>query len=212
MSDARIEGLLKGAVDLHCHSGPSTMPRIVDHIQALEEAASVGMRAILYKDHYYPSAPIAELLNSHYGHNGVTSIGGVVLNNAAGGFNIYALEASLKLGCRLVWMPTVSAANHVRHGHRKELLKSKSPRRRVTELTVLDPRGKLKDEVKECLDIIAEYDAALSGGHLHISEVFPLMEAAKAAGVNRRLLNHPTYTLDGTVDDIKDLVGMGVSS
>jgi hypothetical protein len=98
-------------------------------------------------------------------------------------------------------MPTVSAANHVRHGHRKELLKSKTPMRRVTELTVLDERGRLKDEVKECLDVIAEYDAGLSGGHLHISEVFPLMEAAKAAGIKRLLLNHPTYTLDGGLAD-----------
>ena len=159
MSDTRTASLLKGAVDLHCHSGPSTMPRIVDHIQALEEAGRVGMRAVLFKDHYYPSAPIADLLNEHYAHTAVTAIGSVVLNNAAGGFNVYALEASLKLGCRLVWMPTVSAANHMRHGHRKELLKSKTPMRRPTELTVLDPLGRLKDEVKECLDIIAEYDA-----------------------------------------------------
>lgn len=210
MDQSLGDTLLKGAVDLHCHSGPSTMPRIVDHVQALKEAGAAGMRAVLFKDHYYPSAPIAELLKTHYGDLGVEPLGGVVLNNAAGGFNVYALEAALKLGTRMVWMPTVSAGNHVRHGHRKELLKSKSPMRRPTELTVLDPRGKILDEVKECLDIIAEYDAGMSGGHLHITEVFPLMEAAKAAGVNRRLLNHPTYTCDGTVEDIRDLASMGV--
>jgi hypothetical protein len=186
------------------------MPRIVDHLQAMEEASAAGMRAVLFKDHYYPSAPIAELLKTHYGHLAVEPIGGVVLNNAAGGFNVYALEAALKLGTRMVWMPTVSAANHIRHGHRKELLKSKTPMRRPTDLTVLDAHGRLKDEVKECLDIIAEYDAGMSGGHLHITEVFPLMEAAKAAGIKRLLLNHPTYTCDGTVEDIRDLAGMGV--
>lgn len=210
MTDTQVQSLMKGAVDLHCHSGPSTMPRIVDHLQAMEEASAAGMRAVLFKDHYYPTAPIAELLNTHYKHLGVEAIGSVVLNNAAGGFNVYALEAALKLGTRMVWMPTVSAANHVRHGHRKELLKSKTPMRRVTELTVLDERGRLKDEVKECLDVISEYDAGLSGGHLHISEVFPLMEAAKAAGIKRLLLNHPTYTLDGGLADMRDLAAMGV--
>ena len=29
-----IERLLIGSVDLHCHSGPSVMPRSIDHIEA----------------------------------------------------------------------------------------------------------------------------------------------------------------------------------
>ena len=37
-----VDELLKGAVDLHVHSGPSVMPRLVDHIQALEEGGGGG--------------------------------------------------------------------------------------------------------------------------------------------------------------------------
>ncbi len=37
--EKRINSLVKGAVDMHCHSGPSVMPRKIDHIQALEEAS-----------------------------------------------------------------------------------------------------------------------------------------------------------------------------
>ena len=48
-----IEKLLDGAIDLHCHSGPSVMPRSIDHIEVAEEASKVGMKAILYIDHYY---------------------------------------------------------------------------------------------------------------------------------------------------------------
>ena len=33
-----IEKLLDGAIDLHCHSGPSVMPRSIDHIEVAEEA------------------------------------------------------------------------------------------------------------------------------------------------------------------------------
>ena len=36
-----IEKLLIGAVDLHCHSGPSVMPRSIDHIEVAKEATSI---------------------------------------------------------------------------------------------------------------------------------------------------------------------------
>ena len=58
--EKRVEALLKGSIDIHCHSGPSVMPRCLDHIDALEEASSVGMRALLFKDHYYSATPITE--------------------------------------------------------------------------------------------------------------------------------------------------------
>src|SRR5262245_55763914 len=115
--DDVIDDLLKGAVDLHVHSGPSVMARQVDHIDAMEQAASAGMRAILFKDHYYPTAPIVELIRARYAHTGVEAFGGLVLNNAMGGFNPYAVEHALKLGTKIIWMPTVSAANHIREGH-----------------------------------------------------------------------------------------------
>ena len=47
IDDKVVDGLMKGAVDLHVHSGPSIMARQVDHFQAVEEAAAAGMRGIL---------------------------------------------------------------------------------------------------------------------------------------------------------------------
>src|SRR4051812_21421123 len=55
---SQIEALLKGAIDLHCHSGPSVMPRRIDHIDAIEDARAHGIRAILFKDHYYSATLI----------------------------------------------------------------------------------------------------------------------------------------------------------
>jgi len=48
----------------------------------------------------------------------------------------------------------------------------------------------------------AEKDAVLSAGHLHISEIFILFEEAVKRGVKRRLVQHPTYTIDATLEDI----------
>ena len=193
--EKRVESLIKGAIDIHCHSGPSVMPRCLDHIDALEEASSVGMRALLFKDHYYSATPITELLKGRYAHLGVEMLSGVPLNNTSGGLNPYAVDHGLKLGARLVWMPTFSAANHIRNNHRKNMLATKEPMLPPTMLTVVDDKGQLKDEVKFILDQIAERDAVLSAGHLHISEIWPLFDEAKKRGVERRLVQHPTYTI-----------------
>lgn len=207
--EQRVARLLKGAIDMHCHSGPSVMPRCLDHIDALEEAASVGMRALLFKDHYYSATPITELLKERYRHLGVEMFSGVPLNDTCGGLNRYAVDHGLKLGARLVWMPTFSAANHIRHNHRKNMLATREPMLPATMLTVVDDRGQLKDEVRFILDQIAERDAVLSAGHLHISEIWPLFEEAKKQGVNRRLVQHPTYTIDASLADIRELVAGG---
>ena len=207
--EKRVEALIKGAIDIHCHSGPSVMPRCLDHIDAVEEAASVGMRALLFKDHYYSATPITELLKGRYAHLGVEMLSGVPLNNTSGGLNPYAVDHGLKLGARLVWMPTFSAANHIRNNHRKNMLATKEPMLPPTMLTVVDDKGQLKDEVKFILDQIAERDAVLSAGHLHISEIWPLFDEAKKRGVERRLVQHPTYTIGASLADIKELTSGG---
>jgi hypothetical protein len=212
---AVVDRLLKGAIDLHCHSGPSMMPRDLDHIEALEEASAAGFRALAFKDHYYSVTPVAKLLERRYAHLKVAMITGVVLNNAVGGINPHAVDHALKLGGRLVWMPTFSARNHIEEHERDPNFHRKFPEPgkvmlEVTPLTALDERGRIRDEVKVVLDLVAEHDAVLSAGHLNIAEIWPLFEEAKARGVKRRLVNHPTYVIGASLDDIHTLAGDGV--
>ena len=210
-----IDRLLVGAIDLHCHSGPSVMPRYFDHYEAMQEAASVGIRALLIKDHYYSATPVTELLNKHFKHLKVSLLSGVPLNNQTGGLNIYAVEHGIKLGAKLVWMPTFTSANHIEHHRADEHFKDKFPqtKKKMLEpipLSVLDENGKLLPVVGPILDMIAEHDVVLSSGHLHISEIWPLFEEAKRRGVKRLLTNHPTYVVDATLDDIRKLSELGV--
>jgi len=209
--EERISRLLVGAVDLHCHSGPSVMARDLNHIEAMQEAAAAGFRAMLIKDHYYSATPITEMLNQAYSHLNITLFSGVPLNNAVGGFNKHAVDHGIALGARLVWLPTFSAKNHIdsRYGIKAGFPHTTRKMIPFDPLTPIDADGKVKGEVKEILDLIAQYDVILAGGHLHISEILPVFEEAKSRGVKRLLVNHPSFIVDATHEDIRRLVTMG---
>jgi hypothetical protein len=209
VDEALAASLLRGALDLHVHSGPSTMPRQLDHLQAAEEAAAAGMRGLLFKDHHYSVAPFIPLMERVLGDRGIAMYSGLVLNNSTGGFNPFVVDAQLKMGAKLIWMPTAQAANHIRSAHRKVRLASNVELRSSPALSVVDGYGNILDEVKQILDMIAEFDAILSSGHLHVWEIWRLFEEAKKRGVKRLLINHPMYGLHFTYDDIRDLAAMG---
>lgn len=208
----RARRLLKGAVDLHIHSGPSLHPRKIDHIEALSEADEAGLRAILLKDHYYPTMPLATLMNDNLGKS-TKVLGAIVLNRPLGGLNPIAVDYALKQGARIVWMPTAHAQNHIDKS--AKTLKGKFPENEKKTLeaegmTLIDDNGAVRDEVKQILDLIAEADACVSAGHHHIDEAWPFYEEARSRGVTRMFLNHPTYVNAASIQDVSKLVEMGV--
>jgi len=206
-----IDQILVGAVDLHCHSGPSVMPRILDHHDQLLDAAQAGFRAVVYKDHYYPGMAHAAILQKLFPDTGVRLFSGVALNNAVGGINPYAVDHCVKLGGKIVWLPTFSAANHINQhsGEAKSFPKTAQPMLEPTPLTALDTGGKPTDATKAVLDIIAAGNIILAGGHLHVSELFVVFEEAKRRGVTKLLVNHPTYVVGCSDEDIRGLVRLG---
>ena len=167
-SDEQVDQILRGAIEMHCHSGPSVMRRRLDHIEAIEDAAAAGMRAVLFKDHYYSVTPIVELLKKRYEQTGVELFSGIALNNSVGGFNRYAVDHTIKLGGHIVWMPTWSSANHLHHHEHdkdfdKKLPTTKEKMLAPTPLTVLGANNQILDEVKFILDLIADSNLILSG-------------------------------------------------
>ena len=206
---ATVDRLLQGAVDLHVHSGPSTMARQLDHFEAVEHAAAAGMRGILFKDHHYSVGPFLPIMERLLAHHGVAMYGSLVLNNSTGGFNPAVVDFHLKSGTKMIFMPTAHAANHIRSNHRGGKLKSNIQLRKPKPLTVLDDNGDLLDTVREILDMVAEHDAILSSGHLHVAEIWPLFDEARKRGVKRLVINHPMYGLHFTHADISELAALG---
>jgi hypothetical protein len=175
------------------------------------DAAEAGFSALLYKDHFYLGVAHAMLLEKLFPDTGVRLFSGLVLNNASGGINPHAVDHAAKFGAKIVWMPTLSAANHIAQieGQGKTFPKTAKKMLDPIPLSALDADGKISDATKHCLDLIAEADIILAGGHLPAAELIPLFEEARRRGVRKMLVNHPTYIVGCNDDDIRALVALG---
>ena len=209
--DAEAAELLVGAVDLHCHSGPAAMPRILDHHEALLDCAAAKFRALLYKDHFYLGTAHAIMLEKLFPDLGVKLFSGIALNNASGGINPHAVDHAIKLGAKIVWMPTLSAANHLEQLATvgKNFPKTAKKMLDAIPLRATDANGAVSDATKQVLDLIAEGDIILAGGHLDAAEMIKVFTEARNRGVKKMLVNHPTYMIGCTDDDIRELVSIG---
>jgi hypothetical protein len=156
----------------------------------------------------------AIILEKLFPQLGVHLYSGVALNNASGGINPHAVDHAIKLGGKIVWMPTLSAANHINvqaSGQAKTFPKTSQKMLDPIPLTALDANGKLTDDTKKVIDLIAEANIILAGGHLHVSEQHVLFEEAKRRGVKKMMVNHPTYVVGFADSDIRQLVALGVT-
>lgn len=203
------KSILKGIVDLHIHAGPSVAKRSVDAAEALKEAEDAGYRAIVIKDHYFPTMMECSIVRDHVG-NGTTQIfGGLVLNNSAGGFSCNAIDAAIAMNAKIIWFPTVSARNHINH-HKGGFLGAGSMTVPETPIYYLDERGELIPEVRDVLKLMAEHkDVILATGHGHRDELDKLIPAALEAGVEKILVNHPVWQIEATMEDVIRWAGMG---
>jgi hypothetical protein len=210
--DAEVSALLVGAVDLHCHSGPAAMPRILDHHEALLDCANAKFSALVYKDHFYLGVSHAMILEKMFPDAGVKLFSGIALNNASGGINPHAVDHAINIGAKIVWLPTLSAANHIAKTATEAKSFPKTAKKMLDPipLSALDANGKLSDATRQVLDLIAEGDIILAGGHLPASELHLVFAEAKSRGVKKMMVNHPTYVVGCTDEDIRQMVRLGV--
>lgn len=173
VSDCALEmahGLLKGACDLHAHSAPSLFPRRADDRQVLAEAESAGMAGLALKAHEGDTAARAQLLNTT-GY-GCKAYGGIVLNHYVGGINPAAAEATLKLGGRIVWLPTLSSRQHIAYYARQgtRFLGGQFRFGAGEGVAVVSEDGTLVPAMADIFDLTASYGAILSTGHISPAE------------------------------------------
>jgi hypothetical protein len=176
-----------GVFDAHVHSAPCVIPRLADDVETVAAYEAAGFSGCVLKGHMEPTAGRARAASAG---RRVAVYGALVLNSAVGGLNPAAVEAALSLGARVVWMPTVDALTHAHSGLTRPL-----PGAPMYAIPPVDPAGEAA--VREICALVAEADAVLATGHLGGPEIAWLLPAARAAGVRRLLLTHPSFTVPG---------------
>ena len=195
-----MENVMQGIIDMHIHAAPDVRARKLDDLELMEASVQRGVRAIVLKSHNVPTADRAYLVNrvaaEKYPDVKFTAFGGLCLNRPVGGLNPDAVETSLKLGAKVIWLPTNTAENHYRKN-------GKDPSKGV----VVTRDGKAVDELQDIFALVKQYNAVLATGHIGAEECFPVVEAARAAGVEKIVITHPEFWVVGmTPEQQADIV------
>ena len=201
----------RGAGDIHVHTAPSLFRRRYDDLELAQVAAAARMQAVVLKSHAGDTAARADIANRAV--DGVRVFGGVVLNQFVGGINPHAVQASVQMGGRVVWMPTMHAANHIAHyggaGYTEQ--PGATPPTAAEPVRVLGDNGELLPAVQDVLNVIAAHpDVILVNGHLSAPATLALFRAATRRGIERLVVSHPRLQLTAfDADTQAQLVQLG---
>jgi hypothetical protein len=155
----------------------------MDVVEVAEAARKDNLRGFLVKHHHTATVDRAYLARKAV--PGVDVFGGVTLNYSVGGLNPFAVDAALKMGGKMVWMPSVDAKNHGKHfgdlGKYDSRLDYKSPKfyENIEGITILNEEGEMDPKMAEIMDIVSDHDAAISTSHLSLEESKILVQKAR---------------------------------
>lgn len=207
--------LLEGIIDMHLHVAPSLMARKCDVADLVLRCEQFGYKAVVYKDHHMMTGPACTIVNDHVNKGGrCKAIGAVCLNNTNGGLNPYSVLAAISAGCRAVWLPTVSAQNHI-----NAVLKGTSfPKLangvviREEAVRLVDEAGSVRKEIVEILEIVKEHPSViLATGHGDCHEINTVVEQACKMGMQKQIMvDHPDFMLCTPDDLLRHWVELGV--
>jgi hypothetical protein len=201
-----IDDLVRGSIDMHCHHSPAIIiPGRMDALETTKWARQMGMRALVLKSSYFPTTPLADIINQLVPE--VKVFGAICLDYEIGGLNIHALETSAKMGAKMVWMPTHSSLNS-----RANMRKLPGASLEGDGFSILDGENKLVPEINKILALVKKYDMILANGHISPRETFTLFEAALAMGIKKLVVTHGLWTngmVRFTLDELKQLGQMG---
>lgn len=217
-SDA-ARSLVAGAYDTHVHIAPDVMERRIDDLSLARRCAEVGLSGFILKSHYVTTAERAAVVRAAV--PGVDVLGAITLNGSMGGMNPAAVEIAGRLGARIVWMPTVDSRNQ-RGSTATDLPGSKPAMWGALQadlhaqgivpdvVEVVDADGKVLEQVRKVLRVIAKHDMVLATGHLSAPEILAVVREARALGVRRVVVTHPEFTSQRlTVDQQRELAAEG---
>lgn len=190
---------LDGVIDIHAHTAPDSVPRSIDAIDLARLAQSRGMRAIVFKNHYEPTASVAYLVHKEV--PGILAFGGIDLNLSVGGMNPIAVEKmALTTGHlgKLVWMATYDT--------HAQVIASKQDRPYVA----VSRNGELLPETRAVIAMIAKYNLVMATGHNSPEDDLLLIREARKQGITHIVVTHAMMTpIHMTIPQMQQAAGLG---
>jgi hypothetical protein len=209
---------LQGGYDLQVHVAPDVIERRIDDLDLAKEFLTHGLRGFVLKSHYFPTAERAKVVSRAV--PGISAYGAITLNHSLGGLNPVAIELAGRSGCKVVWMPTVDAANETAgrlDGPNVKLPFWAKIQRELAAtgiapppITVLDSAGKVSEAARRCIELIGRHNMILATGHLGRVEIFQLVKTAREMGLQRVLVTHAEFPSQNlTAEEQLELAEMG---
>ena len=198
---------LRGAIDIHVHADPDNVPRSLDGLEAARFARDKGMRAIVLKSHFDPTAGLALLARK--AAPGIEVFGGIDLNLPVGGMNPHAVDHMARVNGgwgRMVWMSTFDSENQIRTSkpNAPPALSLSNGFVRVSQ------NGALLPETKAVIAAIRKHNLVLASGHVSAEEALLMFEEGRRLGVRGMVATHgmsaPTSL---TVDQAQQAAKLG---
>ena len=178
---------LTGFIDIHLHTSPDVRPRKLDDLAAARQAASEKMKAIVLKNHVACTSGRAAVVSQILAD--VKVFGSIVLNEHIGGINPLAVDSAIKMGAKIVWLPTISAENHRRyHGEPGGILISQDEPDIINRLS-------------EIIELMRDADRVLATGHISADEISIVVNLSKEMGLKKCIVTHPEVPwIDMSID------------
>ncbi|MEK6709611.1 MAG: DUF6282 family protein [Nitrospinota bacterium] len=211
-STMKRNDLLEGAIDLHIHSGPDCVERWGDTIDIARLAVEMGMRGIVFKDHFRPTTH--KTLLTRRAVPGIELFALHACNHPCGGLNYRCVMMSIEEGVTVIQMPTMDS-----------VFQHSKPRGHLFTHFLFGTEGyepigiynpgtrELKDDLLRIIGAVRKYDLVLSNGHLSADETIDLFQKAIAMGVKpeRCMVEHPNGSPESFImDKMKIMADMGV--
>lgn len=190
---------LAGVIDIHVHSAPDSVPRSIDAMSLARMAKERGMRALVLKNHYEPTASLAYVVRHVV--PGIEVFGGIDLNLTVGGMNPAAVEhmAAITGGYgRFVWMSTYDSEAQVRYNHDNR------------PFVAVSRDGQLLPETRQVIAVIAKHNLVMATGHNSAEDDLLLIRESRAAGVKHMVVTHPIVApIHMSLQQMREAAGMG---
>ena len=192
-SEQDVDDVMRGAIDIHAHGGSDPIERIMLEDDMAIQASEAGMRAMIIKTWYTPSASRLEMVNKNLSkwseETGITPtqlFGGITLQQSVGGLNPDAVRRCLGFpGMKYVWLPMTDSYHH------RRVVYDDQTGAGIHILT--DDGKKVLPELKEILKIAAANNLTVASGHYPHRETKIVAEEAFSLGVKHFEVVHPAH-------------------